>query len=127
MSIIYDQKAKNNKSPGPDEMNPLFLKNLAPELAAPLKIVFQKSVDSGELPEEWKKAKITAIFKKGSKCNAGNYRPISLTSIVGKCLEKIVRNKLMNHMKINNLFSDKQYGFITGRSTVLQLITILDV
>jgi len=57
---------------------------------------------------------------------ACNYRAIRLTSIVCKCMEKIIRNQITSYMKENGVFSPKQYGFISGRSTVLQLITILD-
>ena len=57
---------------------------------------------------------------------AENYRPISLTSVVCKINESIVRDAIMNHMKINNLFSNKQYGFLSGRSTTLQLLNVLD-
>ena len=57
---------------------------------------------------------------------ASNYRPVSLTSIIGKCLEKIVREKIIEFMKDNSLFSNRQYGFISGRSTQLQLLEVLD-
>ena len=55
-----------------------------------------------------------------------NYHPVSLTSIVCKCMEKIVRQSIIKYMNRNNLFSKKQYGFISGRSTSLQLLAVLD-
>ena len=64
--------------------------------------------------------------KKGDKKSANNYRPVSLTSIPCKSIEKIIRDEIVTHMKTNNLFSDKQFGFISGRSTVLQLLHVLD-
>ena len=76
--------------------------------------------------QQQQQQKITALFKKGSKKMASNYRPVSLTSIVGKCLEKIVREKIIDFMKDNSLFSNRQYGFISGRSTQLQLLEVLD-
>ena len=65
--------------------------------------------------------------KKGSRKKAGNYRPISLTSIVCKTMEHCVRNHIVNHTMVNNLFSSQQYGFVKGRSTVLQLLNVMDV
>ena len=56
----------------------------------------------------------------------GNYRPVSLTSVVCKVFESIVRDHMMNYFVQNKLFSTKQFGFIKGRSTVLQLLKILD-
>ena len=76
--------------------------------------------------DEWKKAKISTLFKKGAKCVVGNYRPVSLMSAVCKIMEKFVRSHVMNHMKMNDFFMNKQYGFITGRSTTLQLLEVMD-
>ena len=117
---------KVNKSPGPDLLHTRLLKKLSAVLSYPLSIIFRKSVDHGVLPDEWKCANITALFKKGDKKFAGNYRPISLTSVVCKVLESIIRGNIVEHMKSNKLFSDKQFGFISGRSTVLQLIQVID-
>ena len=73
-----------------------------------------------------KKEGLQHSLKKGSKKVVNNYRPVSLTSIVCKCLEKIVRERIINFMKNENLFSNRQYGFISGRSTQLQLLEVLD-
>ena len=88
--------------------------------------MYQTSVRTGKLPSAWKNANITAIHKKGNKHVAGNYRPVSLTSIVCKILESIVRDALIKYMKENRLFSDRQFGFLGGRSTTLQLLKVLD-
>ena len=78
--------------------------------------------------DDWKDAKISAMYKKGNKKSAGNYHPISLvTSKVCKCLEKIIRNHIISYMKDNGLFSQKRYDFISVRSAVLQLIKILEM
>ena len=117
---------KEGKSPGPDNLAPALLKALAKELAQPVQILFSKSLAESGTPESWLKAHVSVIYKKGTKSLPGNYRPISLTSILCKSLEVIVRDHIMNHMKVNNLFSNKQYGFLPGRSTTLQLLRALD-
>jgi len=68
----------------------------------------------------------TSIFKKGVITDNSNYRPISLTSIMCKLFESIIRDHIFNFFDFNKLFSSKQYGCIKGRSTVLQLLRILD-
>ena len=60
---------------------------------------------TGKLPTDWKNAQITALYKKGKKTCASNYRPVSLTSIVSKCMEKIIREHIVSYFKINNLFT----------------------
>ena len=75
---------------------------------------------------DWSLAFITAIFKKGNKNDPGNYRPVSLTSIICKLMETMVRDDVMKHMKPNKLFGQRQFGFLSGQSTVLQLIKVID-
>jgi hypothetical protein len=66
------------------------------------------------------------LFKKGDHKYAGNHRPISLTCIVCKVLETIVRESIVNHMQVHKLYGNTQFGFISRRSTVLQLLKVLD-
>ena len=66
------------------------------------------------------------LFKKGNRKNAGNYRPVSLTSIICNCMEQCVKDHIVNHMIRNKLFSTQQFGFIKGRSAVLQLLNVID-
>ncbi len=96
------------------------------ELALPLSIIYSNSWKNSVLAQEWKRANVTALLKKVDRKIAGNHRPVSLTCIVCKVLESILRQNIVEHMKDNKLFSKKQYGFISGRSTVLQLLTVVD-
>ena len=121
------KKIKVNKSPGPDNIHPRVLHEISSEICEPLEYIFQSSINTQKLPAEWKHAKVTAIYKKGAKTKPQNYRPVSLTCIICKILESILRDHVTDHMKINKLFSDKQFGFITGRSTTLQLLHVLDI
>ena len=88
--------------------------------------MFQLSINEGALPSDWKDGNITLIFKKGSRTNPANYRPVSLTSIVCKMLEGLLRDHLMRHISSCLLLSDHQYGFCKCRSCALQLIDVLD-
>ena len=116
---------KVSKSPGPDEIHPRILKELAEELCHPLTLLFNKSLNAGKIPTKWKVAEVRPIFKKGSKVSAGNYRPVSLTSVVCKVFENFIRNAMYSHLVTNNLLSDKQFGFCKGRSCVTQLLVSL--
>ena len=96
-------KLKVNKSPGPDAVSPRILKEAKLELVTPLTLLFNESLQFGTMPHEWKLANVTPIFKKGSKSLPCNYRPISLTSVVCKMLETLIRNKLVNHLEEKKL------------------------
>ncbi len=115
-----------NKSPGPDGFHPLFLRELAHQLSDPLKIVFQKCLLEGHVPQSWKDAHVIPIFKKGKKSVPGNYRPVSLTSIICKLMESLIRDKVVEHMTNNNLLTDYQHGFVNGRSCSTNLLNVLD-
>ena len=70
---------------------------------------------------------VTAIFKNKENCwQAGKYRPVSLTSVVCKVMESFARDSMMQHLEQNDLLSNQQYGFISGRSTGLQLLDVMD-
>jgi hypothetical protein len=92
----------------------------------PLYLFFNKSIEEGKVPAEWKKAIVSPIFKKGKKSSPGKYRPVSLISIMCKICESIIRDKIMNYMSNNDLFTNSQYGFRPGRSCVTQLLEVLD-
>ena len=92
------QHMKKSCSPGPDGINQRILVEVAEEISYPLYLLFKESFDSAQLPDEWKVAHVIPIFKKGSKSDPANYRPISLTSVVVKLLERMLKESIMSHL-----------------------------
>ena len=116
----------HRKSAGPDGIPPQILSIAAKELAIPLRNLFQLSLNTGKLPLEWKKANVSPIHKKGPRTTPNNYRPVSLTSVTCKVMEKLVRKAVMTHLEENEIISKDQHGFISGRSCTTHLLETLD-
>ena len=114
------------KSSGPDNIHPVMLKELATDISEFLALFFRKSLDESDIPEIWKRANVVPIFKKGNHHEPENYRPISLTCIACKIMEKFVRDAVIEHLLSNNLLSPHQHGFLPGRSTGSQLLECLE-
>ena len=95
-----------------------ILKHIKYQIARPLAHLFTLSVTTGVFPDKLKISKTIPIFKAGDHACCDNYRPISLLSSISKILEKIIANSLVNHLEINNLLYENQYGFLRGRSTL---------
>ena len=89
-------------------------------------MLFNYSFDTRVLPTVWKSARITPLYKGGKRVSANNYRPISLTSICCKIMEKIVKRELMCFFEQNNLLSDAQHELRRGRSCVTKLLYCLE-
>ena len=114
-----------NKSSGPDKWHPYCMRELADVICTPLAILFKKSMEIG-VYKSWLRAFISVIHKKGSKKSLGNYRPISITSVISKIMESIIRDSIVLHMTRNDLFSDSQHGFVPGRNCITQLLLCLE-
>lgn len=95
-------------------------------LADPLCIIFNKSFNSGIIPQDWRNANITPIFKKGSKADPGNYRPISLTSIICKIMESIVKDRVVEHLERHYLINSSQHGFMKRKSCLTNLLEFFE-
>ena len=117
---------RKDKSCGLDNVSPKFIKSQPHLFAVPLTIILNESIRTGIVPNDWKRALVTPIHKKGNKNAVSNYRPISLTSIICKMLESFIRDRVIDHMKKNNLIESSQHGFLTGRSCELNLLTYLN-
>jgi len=110
------------KATGPDDIPPKLLKEMAFELSPSLTVLFNSSLKQGKIPHDWKIASVTPIHKKGNRSNPTNYRPISLTSVCCKTLERIIHSNIMEHLNRFNVLSKCQYGFRANHSTELQLL-----
>ena len=110
------------KAPGPDNISPRVLKELADEIAPILTIIYQSSVDTGKVPSEWKEANVTPLFKKGEQYEPANYRPVSLTSVCCKVLEHILTSTIMDHLERHHILCPEQHGFRRKRSCETQLL-----
>jgi hypothetical protein len=110
------------KLPDRENHSPRLLKELSSEIAPLLQLVYQKSLDTSCVPEDWRKANVTPIYKKGPKYLAENYRPVSLTSVCCKIIEHVLARNIMRHGEDNGILYQLQHGFRRNRSCETQLI-----
>ena len=111
-----------SKASGPDNIPNRVLKECADSLAPALTLIFQRSVDTGTLPNVWLKANVSSVFKKGKKDLAENYRPISLTSVISKLLEHVICKAILCHLENNDILTNLNHGFRSGYSCETQLL-----
>ncbi|GAB0184761.1 hypothetical protein GRJ2_000941400 [Grus japonensis] len=92
----------------------------------PLSIIFERSWRIGEVPEDWRKANVTPVFKKSKKKDPGNYRPVSLTSLPGKVMEQLILDVISKHVEEKKVIKSGQHGFTKGKSCLTNLIAFYD-
>ena len=117
-------KINSNKACGPDEIQGKVLKSCSHTLSHPLSLLFKLSYNTGCVPREWKVANVVPIHKKGAKDNVENYRPISLTSLVMKTFERIMKDELL--LKTIHLLDNRQHGFLHLRSCTTNMVVFSD-
>ena len=120
-------KLRSNAAPGPDGISPRLLQATVDVISLPVSIIYNKSLLEGAVPEDWKTANVTPIFKKGSKASAGNYRPVSLTCILCKVMESILRDAIVDHLAKYELLLPSQHGFMKAKSCLTNLLEYLEV
>lgn len=113
-----------NSAMGPDNVHPRLLKSCAEELTVPLTIIFNLSIATGSLPSRWLESLVMPLFKGKSRLDPHNYRPVSLTSVCCKVLERIVVARLMAYLESYGILSDRQFGFRKARSTEDQMLLV---
>ena len=115
-----------NTAMGPDGLHPLVLKNCADALAKPMHTIFTRSLEEGQLPNAWKKSLVIPIFKKGLRLDPLNYRPVCLTSVCCKRLERKLSDHIYNYLDSSSILSSHQFGFRPGHSTTEQLLLVYE-
>ena len=116
------QRINPSKTTGADLISMLVLKEAASAIAPYLCFFFQQSIDTGSVPADWKHANSIAVYKKGSRTEAHNYRPVSLASVPCKLPEHIMFRHIMTHLDALNVLVDHQHGFRSNRSCEAQFI-----
>ena len=90
-----------HKASGPDGLNARVLKECSNEISPILAVIYNESLARGEVPDEWRQANVSPVFKKGEKYDAANYRPVSLTCICCKTLEHILVSNINKHIALD--------------------------
>ena len=114
------------KAVGPDGINNRLLRESANELADPLSIFYNLSLQNSKVPDDWKEAHVCPIHKGGDPVLVSNYRPVSLLNTLDKVFERCIFKHIYNHFRDNDILSPLQSGFIPGDSTVNQLTYLYD-
>ena len=117
---------KENKSPGVDGIAPKILKETVEQISTPLARVFNMTLQVGIVPLEWKEADIIPLLKKGSRNKSVNYRPVSLTSVICKVLETIIKDHMMDFLIKHKLIHPSQHGFLKARSSLTNLLCFFE-
>ena len=101
-----------------------FYKSFPSQLANPLQMIYNRSLSSGEVPKEWLKSIVSPIYKGGNKkqTDPASYRPVSLTCIACRIMEKIVKKHIYSHLDLHALISPHQHGFRSKRSTESEML-----
>ena len=120
----YPVQPETPQSCRPRYYPPTVLKELSHQISPILEITFNKSLQTGQVPNDWKEANVALIFKKGDKHNPCNYRPVSLTCIISKCMEHILVSNIMQHLDSNKILYALQHGFRKNFSCDTQLLSI---
>jgi hypothetical protein len=122
------EKIKNlrpNSAAAPDRIGANLPQSIQEEAAPALRIIYQRSMDERVLPEDWRRANVTPIFKKGAKFATGNYRPVSLTSVCCKIQESIIRDILMDHLLKKDLLHQSKHSFMACKPCTTNLLEFL--
>ena len=107
----------------PDEVSGYILKECRQEMAESIHDIFECSIKTGKVPKKWRRADIMPIYKNGNKEEPLNYRPVSLTSMVCKICEKVIKKQWNEYLERKGMVTDRRFGFRIGRSCVTNLLS----
>ena len=117
-------KLRDDKAAAEDDLLPRFLNCIKKKIISPIVMLFKKVLREEIIPSDWRDANVVAIFKAGQRCEAANYRPVSLTSQICKVFEAVVRDEIVNFLDKYKLIRDSQHGCRKGRSRVTNLLLL---
>ena len=117
---------KEIKSPAVDGISPNILKETVEQISTPLAHVLNMSLQEGIVPLEWKEPNTIPLFKKGSRNKSVNYRPVSLTSVICKLFETIIRDDMMDFLIKHKLINASLHGFLKERSCLTNLLCFFE-
>ncbi len=115
-----------NKATGLDDVPAKFIVDGSAEIACPLTHIINLSIYHSKVPKDLKSAKVVPLYKKNSKTDVGNYRPVSILPVVSKILERVIYTQLEGYLSQNDLLYQFQSGFRTGFSTDSCLVHLTD-
>lgn len=118
-------KLNVNTSKGIDDIGVKDIKCIKYFILDNLTDCFNKCLTQGKFPESLKIAKVTPVYKSGSKTDPGNYRPISVLPVLSKILEKLIYVRLYNYLNKQNFFFSQQYGFRPKSNTLSATVDIV--
>ena len=113
-----------HKAPGPDGLNARVLKECSTQISPILALIYNESLAQGNVPDDWRHANVSTVYKKGEKYDAANYRPVSLTCICCKTLEHILVSNINKHLALDSILAGCQHGFRSQRSCDTQLVQL---
>jgi len=119
-------KLKMNKALGIDLVGSRMLSEISEEISDIVAELYNKSLTTGDVPQDWKLANVTAVYKKGKKTSPSSYRPISLTINLCKVFESIVRDKMIEHIEKFKLIINTQHGFVRKKSCLTNLLVFME-
>ena len=126
--MIYKKikSMKDNKSPGADGIPPKLLMETVEQISIPLARAFNLLLKERVVSFEWKEANIIPLFKRGSKNKSDNYRPVSLTSVICKLLERLIKKHMVDFLVRHKLLNSSQHGFLKSRSCLTNMLFFLE-
>jgi hypothetical protein len=111
------KKLKSSKSSRPDGYTTELFKKIDVALAEPLSLIFSSFMSAAQMPTAWAHATVIPVFNHGDAADPSNYRPISLTSVANKIMERILSNDVLSYLRVHGLINRQQHGFLSGKST----------
>ena len=127
IGLVYRSPNINEEdNKGVDGIPPKLLMETVEQIRIPLARVFNLSLKEGVVPFEWKEANIIPLFKKGSRNKSENYRPVSLTSVICKLLERLIKDHMVDFLVKHKLLNSSQHGFLKARSCLTNMLCFLE-